>query len=336
MSRKLGYTIVVLLLIVAGVSIGVNIVNSQTTPVTTTEMSRFLMDTLVDIRAVGIDSELAAENAFAEMERIEQKFSRHLPESEIAKINSAAGDWVTVSKESLDLISTAIKYGEISSGAFDITLGGVIDLWGFTTPNKQVPAPEVITKALESVNYAAIEVDYKQSQIRIPTTTILDLGGIAKGYAIDRGAAVLREHGIKHAMVYAGGDIVLIGNKQDGSQWRVGLQHPRESDLVAVVPVTDRSIVTSGDYQRYFMQDDVRYHHILDPQTGFPATGLASVTIVARSAVDADSLSTAVFVLGIEKGLALVESLEHVEAVLITADGSIYVSSGLQESFQEL
>lgn len=331
--------VVVLALVVIGTVIGAVVMHkrSPAQSLTSAQQTKFLMDTAVEIRAFGPDAEAAVEAAFAEMARVEQLFSRHLEDSAVSQINAHAGEWVTVAPEVVPLLEKALYYSEISSGAFDITVGGLIDLWNFGGSPQRVPADEEIARVLAAVDYTAVELDADAGRVRIPVGTIIDLGGIAKGYAVDRACQVLKQHGITSGMIYAGGDITTIGSKPDGSSWRVGVQHPRQSNsLIAVLEMTDSSIVTSGDYERYFFQDNIRYHHILDPQTGYPAQGLISVTVYGGDAADADALSTALFVLGWDKGKELIESLAGYEAILMDTSSNVWVSSGLRDLAQIL
>lgn len=332
--------IAVLVLAVVGGMIGAFWLKNrqlQAQPITSAQQTRFLMDTSVEIRASGPDAEAAVSAAFAEMARVEQLFSRHIETSDIARINNADGIWVEVAPEVISLLEKAIHYSNLSGGTFDITIGALLDLWNFGGGNNRVPTPAEINQALALIDYTVLEIDSNTSQVRIPKGMVLDLGGIAKGYAVDRASAVLKQTGVISGMIYAGGDITTIGAKSDGSPWRVGVQHPRIStQLIGILEMADSSIVTSGDYERYFTADGVRYHHILNPHTGYPAQGLISVTIYGSNAADADALSTAIFVLGWERGQDLIENLPGYEAVMMDSSGNIWVSSGLKDKIQLL
>ena len=327
------------MLVIAGLMVAValskrsqSIEHEQSQSVEQASKTNFIMDTVVEIRATGVDAESAVDAAFAEMERVEKAFSRHLQDSVVTRINQQAGQWVAVTEEVIVLLEQALHYSEISNGAFDITVGRLIDLWGFGTGTNQVPSEMELDEALGSVGYQGLEIDADANRVRIPSGTVIDLGGIAKGYAVDRARKVLEAKGIKSGMIYAGGDITTIGAKPDGSAWRVGVQHPRESEeLIAIVELKSKTIVTSGDYERYFIDDGVRYHHIIDPESGYPAQGVISVTIYGAQAVDADALSTAVFVLGMDRGKELIEGLPGYEAIIVNQDGNIWVSSGLAD-----
>jgi thiamine biosynthesis lipoprotein len=291
---------------------------------------RILMGTLVEITIVGRDEDKAAaaiSEAFAEMERIEHLMSRWISESEVSKINRWAGvKPVKVSAEVLEVIQRAQEISRASGGYFDISVGGLLDLWGFETSEGRVPAKGEVEQALQSVGYGAIVVDGEASTVELRRGMCIDLGGIAKGYAVDRACEVLRSRGYENVIVNAGGDMRVRGRKPNGP-WVIGIQDPRDrSRILASFDVGDISVATSGDYERYFEADGVRYHHLLNPFTGYPGRQCRSVTIKAKDAVTADALATAVFVMGPEEGLRLVEATEGVEALIVTADGEIIQS----------
>lgn len=308
---------------------------TSSTELVTTQETRFLMDTTVEIRGIGPESARVVEQAFREMERVEQLLSRYIPASEISTINANAGEWVRISQETFGLIEKAVYYSQLSNGSFDFTIGRLVTLWGFGTEDKRIPSEMEIESAVASVNFAKVKLDKENLSIMIPGDTLIDLGGIAKGYAVDQAAKVLRENSINSGLINAGGDILAIGTKPDGTEWRVGVQDPRKStELLAVLPLKDLSVVTSGDYQRFFVAEGVRFHHIIDPNTGYPANGLTSVTVVAGEAADADALSTAIFVLDAEQGKRLVEDLDNIEAIIVDESGQVWVSSGLVDVIQ--
>ncbi|HHT43658.1 MAG TPA: FAD:protein FMN transferase [Firmicutes bacterium] len=298
----------------------------------TTTSSMILMDTVVDVRVDGPRSASLVERVFARMEELERVFSRFIEESEVSEINRRAGEWVEVSPLTLELVELGIEMGRITEGAFDITIGAVLDLWGFGSDFHRVPTEEELADALATVDYTRVEVDGERGAVRIPQGTVLDLGGIAKGFIIHQATAILREAQVDRSMVNAGGDISVVGRRPDGRPWRVGVQDPEDPRSIRyVLPLDDQSVVTSGDYQRYFVVDGVRYHHIIDPFTGYPARGLRSVTIVGDNPAVCDAISTAVFVLGWERGRALVESLPGVEAIIISETGA-WISPGLAQA----
>lgn len=297
---------------------------------------RVTLDTSIELQFSESDDKASPEiekAVFAEIDRLELLFSRTLVDSEISKVNAAAGVApVAVNKEVLFVLEEAIYYARISDGLFDPTIAPLIDLWGFLGQEFRVPESSELEKNLPLVDYTLIEIDRNRSTVYLPDNNMaLELGGIAKGYIIDQALKVFREANVEHAFINAGGDIGLIGSRPDNKPWRIGIRHPREEhNIIVVLSLAGGAVVTSGDYERAFSEDGVSYHHILDPDTGFPAGKLASVTIKAETALKADALSTAVFLLGPGKGLALIESMPQVEGVLITSDIDVLVSSGLE------
>ncbi|MEW6081460.1 MAG: FAD:protein FMN transferase [Bacillota bacterium] len=292
--------------------------------------SDFIMDTLVRIEVHGPRAETAARAALDEMRRVESLMSAYVETSDVSRINSQAGVApVTISPETSFVLQEALRISEASWGAFDVTVGPLVGLWDIAGENPRVPSPEEIEDALEKVNYQRLQVKEGRAFLEAPGMRV-DLGAIAKGYAVDRAAQILLDHGVTSAILDAGGNVYVVGSRSDGSPWRVGIRHPRrEGEALAVLEASDTGVVTSGDYQRYFESDGVRYHHIFDPRTGYPARESASATVVSPSSVEADALSTALFVLGPVEGMNLIESLEGVEGLVVDAAGEITVSTGL-------
>lgn len=302
-------------------------------------MNRLLLGTLVEISLVGESDKVkpAAAAIFDEMRRVEDLTSFHKP-SKLTEINDHAGlGPFPADGEVLKLIEQSLGYAQKFDGTFDPTIGSVTRLWHFSGDEPpRLPDPSEITEALTKVGWRQVKVDAAAGTIDLPTSGMaLDLGGIAKGYALERAAAVARSFGVTAALINAGGDLVALGEKRPGVPWRVGVQHPRRHDAIAaVVDVRDRVVFTSGDYERFFDQGGTRYHHILDPRTGYPAPGVQSVTIVAKDILLADALAKAVFILGPERGLKLVESMPEVDALLIDAAGGMRRSRGATDIFQ--
>lgn len=294
------------------------------------------MDTVVELSFSGPtnrEAEQIKDEALQEIERLEALFSRTLPESDVSEVNRQAGIRpVTVSNEVFHVAGEAYAYALLSDGAFDPTIAPLIDLWGFLDHQYRVPGTAELITTLSFVDYTRLEIVSEEHSLFLPDKNMgLELGGIAKGYIVDRILHILKAAGIEHAFVNAGGDIGLIGTRPDGEQWRIGVRNPREeNNIIAVLPAAGGSIVTSGDYERAFTVDGLSYHHILDPKTGLPARELISVTIVAGEAIIADAFSTAVFVLGPDKGMDLIEKSEGVEGLLITPQLEMIVSSGLE------
>ena len=269
--------------------------------------------------------------AMDELRRIDRMMSPLRESSDLARINREAGrDWVTAPVELLQLISRANQVSVMTAGRFDITFASVGRFYDYR--RHQHPQEQAIQRYLPAIDYRHIELDPDAGRIRFRHPQVfVDLGGIAKGYAVDRAAAVLVGAGVSHAIVTAGGDSRILGDR-NGRPWQVGVRDPRnQSAVAAVLPVANEAVSTSGDYERFFESDGVRYHHILNPRTGRPAPGMRSVTVIGPDATTTDALSTSVFVMGREQGMALVESLPGIETVIIDAGGALWLSSGLKQ-----
>ena len=256
--------------------------------------------------------------------------------SEISKINNADGEPVSVSDDTAELIEKGIEYGEISGGLFDITIAPASGLWNFTdNEDKTLPDPDELAEAVSHIDYRCVHVDGNTVVLTDPEAQI-DLGGIAKGYIADRLKEYLEGEGIEHALIDLGGNMLALGGRYDGTDFRIGLQKPfaETGTAMAALSINDQSVVTSGDYERYFEKDGVIYHHILAPSTGYPVQNdLDQVTIISERSVDGDALSTTCFAMGLEDGMELIRSLDGVEAIFVTKDGEIHTSSdeiGLQ------
>ena len=291
-----------------------------------------VMGTSLQITVLGPDAEVLEEAiaaALAELKRVEDKFTTWRP-SELTRLNDKAGAGPQqVSQEQARLIARALKIGELTKGAFDVTFKSFGRLWNFKAKPPVVPSAEQIKEALQRVGYQKVKVDLKANTVSLPKGTAIGLGGIAKGYGVDRAMRVLMKRGIKHALVNAGGDLKALGRRH-GQSWEIAIKHPREREWVlAVLPVSNVCVVTSGDYERFYEHEGKRYHHILDPRTGYPSEGCMSATVVAPDAAFADALATAMCVLGPEEGLAIIESLPRVEAILVDLKGKVHLSKGL-------
>jgi thiamine biosynthesis lipoprotein len=273
---------------------------------------------------------------FQEIERIQDLMSTYDKNSEMTRVNRlAVDDWVAPAPEILSLVKTSIEISRGSEGAFDITVGPLVNLWRQAGKQKQPPAAEAVETARTRVGFASIQLDPGENQLRfLKKGMSMDLGGIAKGYALDRAADVLRSEGVEEALLNAGGDILAVGGK-GGDPWRVGIRDPRDPDgTLGYLEVQDEAVVTSGDYERFFMHEGRRYHHIIDPRTGTPAWGCRSITVVSDRATEADAVATAAFVLGPLKGFEFLESREGVEGLIVDDRGRRYVTSGLADKIK--
>lgn len=290
-----------------------------------------LFDTVINVQILDdVD-----EDILAGCEQICKKydimFSRTNPESEISKINNSAGTAVTVSEDTISIIKKGIYYSQLSDGAFDITIGSVSSLWDFKSEDHIVPPETSIESAVQNVDYTHIEIVDNTVKLSYPNMKI-DVGALAKGYIADRLKEHLINNGVEHAIIDLGGNVLVIGTKPDGSDYNIGIQKPFDETGVPYtsVKISDKSMVTTGIYQRYFEKDGNFYHHILDPETGYPCqNNLYSVTIVTDSSADADALSTTTFLLGYDKGMDFINSLDNVEAIFITDDMEIHYSNNL-------
>lgn len=287
-------------------------------------------DTLVDIQIYGTKDETVIKECVALCEEYEKKFSRTIEDSEVSKINQAEGQWVEVSEETIEILDYALEYSEMTDGAFDITIAPLTELWNVKENTGKLPAKEEIENALSHVNYENIEIDGNMVRLKDKEAKI-DLGGIAKGYIADKLKEFMAERGVKNAMINLGGNIAVIGGKKDGSDWNIGIQKPfgDRNEVIGSVSIRDKTVVSSGIYERYFEYDGKIYHHILDTATGRPAeSDLEAVTIIGESSVMADVLSTTCVLLGSEKGMELIERTPEVEAVFVRKDGEVLESGG--------
>lgn len=294
------------------------------------------MGTLVTVTAVASDkhvSDRAVQVAFDEIKRLERLLSTWRSDSELSQVNAEAGRRpVQVSRETLQLVMRALDIAELTHGGLNIALGPAIDAWS-VTERQRVPDKEELERLKPLVDWRTIQLDREAQTIYLPREGMrIDIGGIGKGYAADRAVEEMKRVGATGGTVALSGDIKTFGVLPDLRGFPVGIRHPREEGvLIAVIELKDEAISTAGDYERFFERDGVRYHHILDPQTLQPAGTCQSVTVVAKEGTMADGLDTGIFVLGPERGMALVESLPHVEAIIIDKEGKMTVSAGLRD-----
>ena len=301
------------------------------------ERSRVSMGTEVRASAWTADEAAAVaafERVFDEFDRLDALMSVWKEGSDILRINAAAGRTaVAVSPEVREVLRAAQEVSEWTGGKFDVTFAALSGLWKFDQDiDGRVPSRSEIAPRLPLIDYRALQLDDCAGTAGLTRAGMaVNLGGIGKGYAIDRAATILRDAGLSDFMIQSGGDLFVAGRRGE-RPWRVGLQDPRgvPNTLFAAIELTDAAFSTSGDYERYFIRDGHRYHHILDPGTGEPAPGSRSVTIMAKRAIASDGLSTGVFILGGDEGMALIEKLPDVEGVIVTGDNRVLVSSGLE------
>ncbi len=293
----------------------------------------YALDTIINLTAYGKNSADAIDSAKAELTRLENLFSVTKTDSDISRINAAQGESVHVSADTFELIRAAVDASSITDGKFDITLCGVLKLWGFTEAEHRVPTQKEIAAELKNSGFGKIRLS-TPDEVSLPKGMRLDTGGIAKGYIGDRLAAVMKNAGCDYGVISLGGNIRTLGTKPDGEPFVVGIQHPDSEGYFATLETGEVSVITSGAYQRYFEADGKIYHHILNPESGYPAeSNIESVTIVGTDGALCDALSTAVFVGGSAYAEELRVALNSFEYVIMNTDGKVLVSSGLKDDF---
>ncbi len=285
----------------------------------------FHFDTVITITLYNSKDEKILNTCFDYCKEFENLVSRTIKTSEISKINHANSQPVEVSNTTIELLKKGIEFGELTDGAFDITIASLMELWDIKNNPGNVPSETDITEALSHVNYKNIVIEGNTVTLTDPETAI-DLGGIAKGYMADQLKEYLLSEGVTSAIINLGGNVLTIGEKPDGTHFNIGIQKPfdKQNATITSVSVKDSSVVTSGSYERYFKVDDTIYHHILNTENGYPCdNGLLSVTILSEKSIDGDALSTACFALGLEEGQKLIESMQDIDAVFVTNEYEI-------------
>ena len=300
----------------------------------------YLLGTDIVLNIEGKNAQKTCDEIFARVREIEKKMTVHTStDSEIIKINSNAGlNKIKVSADTYYVLKKAIDYGKITGGAFDPTIGPLVKLWDIGSGHEKVPLVADIDKNIRLVDYRQIMLTKEDSSAYLTGQgQSIDLGGIAKGYAGDEAKKILMNNGLKSGILNLGGNVIALGEKKDGSMWRVGIQKPLapRGTFMGIVLVEDKAVVTSGGYERFFIENGRRYHHIINPRTGFPCdSGLINVTIISNKGIDADALSTGVYILGLEKGLKLIEGLDGIDAILVADDRHVYTTKGIKDKFQ--
>lgn len=300
--------------------------------------SDFLLNTVVSVTIYDKPDEKILDKVFNEIKNIEDKMSLHRQNSEVVKINKMAGKKaVKVSKETLDVIKKGIYFSKLTNGRFDITIGPLVSLWNIGSGNKNIPSKEEIEKKLSLINYKDVSINSEKREVYLKRKNMkIDLGGIAKGYVADRVKEILKDENVESAIINLGGNIYILGKKLNGEKFKIGIQDPNDdkNKPLGYVKVSNKSVVTSGIYERYFEKKDKRYHHILDINSGYPVrNNLAGLSIISDESIDGDGLSTSIFILGLDEGLEKINSLENIEAIFITRDNKIYLSKGIKKKF---
>lgn len=288
--------------------------------------SGFYFNTVIAIQLNDTTDETLIDDCFSLADTYEHYFSRTLKDSDVYRINHANGDPVSVHEETAELIRAGIKYGQLSNGSFDITIGALSDLWDIPNNDGVIPNENAIKKAAATVDYTQILVEGNTITLKNPDAK-LDLGGIAKGYAADKMKEYLNAHGSHEGFINLGGNVLSLGKKSDGTPYRIGIKKPfsEEGETITSVDIADKSVVTSGRYERYFEKNGRIYHHILNPFTGYPyENDLNAVTILSDSSMEGDALSTICFALGMEKGMDFIKSMPDIDAIFIDTENQVY------------
>ena len=301
--------------------------------------SDFILGTIIDITIYDKQDESIIDKAFDRIRAIEAKMTINNAEtSEIIALNEAAGkSAVKLSPDTFEVLERAKYYSELTGGLFDPTVGSIVKLWNIGTDYAAVPDPKVLEEKRLLINKDRLILDKSTLTAKLLDPGMQDdLGAIAKVYTADEVSKILKENGVQHAIINLGGNVLTIGGNMQDKPWKIGIQNPfnPRGDYLGIITLKDKTVVTSGTYERYFEKDGKRYHHILDPRTGYPADNeVASVSIITDSSMDADGNSTSVLLLGLEDGMKFVESEKGFEAIFVTYDKKIYVTSGLKDTF---
>ena len=305
-------------------------------PISRTEI---IMGTTVGVTLYENGSEEVLDKVFKRVQEIENLVSINKEETEIDKLNENAGiSPVKLSDTSFEIIEKALYYSKLSTGGYDLTVGPLVKLWNIGLPEAKVPTQEEIDEVIKNIDYTKVVLNKDTKEVFLSQKgMLLDLGSIAKGYAADEIVKILKEENINSAIIDLGGNIYALGFKEGNKNWKIGIQNPFDNrgKIVGSLEVSNKTVVTSGVYERYIEQDGQTYHHILNPETGYPyETDIAGVSIIADKSIDGDALSTLVFTKGLEKGLELVENIDGVDAIFITNNKEVYVTKDLKDNFK--
>ena len=305
-------------------------------PISRTEL---FMGTAIKVTLYDNQSEDILDKVFKKVIEIEDLVSINKKNTEIYNLNENSGiKPVKLSDTSFNIIKKGLEYSEMSKGAYDISIGPLVKLWSIGLPEAKVPTQEEINEIIKYVDYSNIEINNSRKEVYLSKEDMqLDLGSIAKGYTADEIVKLLKSEGVKKAIIDLGGNIYALGKKSEDKNWTIGIQNPFDDrgSAIGTIEVANKSVVTTGTYERFIEKDGVKYHHILNPKTGYPyETDIAGVSIVADKSVDADALSTLIFTKGLEEGFELVESIDGIDAVFVMNDKNVYVTKNLNENFK--
>ncbi|MBS6501913.1 FAD:protein FMN transferase [Clostridium tertium] len=330
------FTISILLIFSLTILSGCSKDNKVTEPLSKTEL---LMGTVVTVTLYDSNDEGILDKVFTKVKELESTLSINENGTLVDKINESAGiEPVKVDYDTYTVIKKGLEYAKLSNGLFDISVGPIVKLWNIGLPEAKVPTQEEIDSRIPLVGYSDVELNDEENTVFLKRQgMMIDLGGVAKGYTADVISDILTEEGVKSAIIDLGGNIFAHGLKVDGSTWRIGIQNPfsDRGDIIGTITVKNKSIVTSGIYERYIEKDGIKYHHILSPKTGYPYENeLAGITIISDKSSDGDALSTSVFAMGVEEGMKFVNTQEGIDAIFVTKDNKIYITDGIRDIFK--
>ncbi|MGL4914442.1 MAG: FAD:protein FMN transferase [Romboutsia sp.] len=301
--------------------------------------TEIFMGTPIKLTLYNESNEEILDKAFEKVSKIEDTLSINKPGTELDNLNAKSGiSPVVLSEMSYDIIRKALEYSKLSDGGYDVSIGPLIKLWSIGLPEAKVPTQEEINEVIKLIDYSNIDMNDSNREVFLSKKgMIVDLGSIAKGYVADELVKLLKDEGIEKAIIDLGGNIYALGYKEENKKWRIGIQNPFDDrgNVVGTIDVANKSVVTTGVYERFIEKNGKKYHHILNPKTGYPyETNIAGVSIVADHSIDADALSTLVFTKGLEEGLKFVNELENVDAIFITNKKEIYTTKGIKDNFK--
>lgn len=305
-------------------------------PISRTEL---FMGTAIKITLYDGGSEEILDKAFKRVIDLEDLVSINKSETEIVELNKNSGiNPVKLSDDSFNIIEKGLEYSKASKGGYDITIGPLVKLWSIGLPEAKVPNENEIKEAIKHVDYSKLKINKDTNEVFLSEKgMMIDLGSIAKGYAADEIVKLLKEEGVTEAIVDLGGNIYALGKKEGNKNWKIGIQDPNteRGNVVGMVETYNKSVVTTGVYERFIEKDGVKYHHILNPKIGYPyKTDIAGVSIIADKSMDADALSTLIFTKGLDEGIKFIETLDGVDAIFIMNDRKVYITEGVRESFK--
>lgn len=337
MAKKITkiFTFLTLLIFSLVILAGCSKDNKVNTPLSRSEV---LMGTVVDVKLYDSNDEKILDRAFEKVKDLEKTLSINENGTLVDEINENAGiKPVKVDDDTYNIVKKGIEYAKLSNGLFDISVGPIVKLWNIGLPEAKVPTQDEINEKLPLIGYSDIELNENDKTVFLKRTgMMIDLGGIAKGYTADVISNILTEEGVKSAIINLGGNVFTHGKKVNGDDWNVGIQNPfsERGGIIGSIKTSNKSIVTSGIYERYIEKDGVKYHHILSPKTGYPYENeIAGITIISDTSADGDALSTSVFAMGVEEGMKFVNSIDGIDAIFITKDNKVYITDGIRSIF---